>query len=212
MHFFWPGRRGFLSFFLSFVLFCWSSTSLDFSLSLSVAPPLCELQPLPFCILVCTATLLLGLCVLKKKGNFYLQRVRKSILKKKKEKKRKGLSEAVLSEKNYHSGHMPAHQLRLFSLLHCLPCAFRYFSIKACQPPEQSTLSLRWSQSTVEHPQFFFFSLKWKRRVNSTLLDGPTVTWRCHTGRLTCRAASVHCGAAFQPGCQDPTERSGVTF
>lgn len=108
----------------------------------------------------------------------------------------------MLSEKNYHSGHMPAHQLRLLHSSTVYP-VLRYFSIKACQPPEQSTLSPRWSQSTVEHRQFFI-SLKGNRRVNSTLLDGPSVTWRCHTGRLTCRAALVHCGAAFQPGVSRP--------
>lgn len=112
------------------------------------------------CILVCIATELLGLCVFKK-GNFYLQRVHKSILK-------KGLSKAVLSEKNrgIHCENVPAHWLSFFFSEPQYPELSDTFHIN------HVTLLNKWhsallAQSTWEHPCSFSMS------AENALLDGP---------------------------------------
>lgn len=102
--------------------------------------------PAALCILVCIATVLLGLCVLKK-GNFYLQRVHKSILK-------TGLSEAVLSGKNRTIIVITCQRTNLYffsSPLYSLLSDIFHQSMPASWIKDSF-----WPQSTVEHPQFFF--------------------------------------------------------
>lgn len=112
-------RKKRLSFVIFFSLCCWSSTSLDFFLSLSFCRSSSLWTPAAALFAFwCALPHCFWAFVYEKKETFICKESVKASSKEKK-RKVKGLSEAVLSEKNLHSGHMPPHQLLLLSLLHC---------------------------------------------------------------------------------------------
>lgn len=129
----------------------WSSTPLHFSLSVFSS---LWTSAAALCILVCIATVLLGLCVWKKrKLLFYKESIKAS--------SKTGLSEAVLSGKNrtLHSNHMPTQWLH-----HCT-LRFQTLSTWSMSASWINDTLPSWLQSTVEHPHA---GCGWRM-----LLDGP---------------------------------------